>query len=101
MDRKLPNIYANPIQKKLNNTQETYYGGERILKKSSHGGSIPQKIHDIFSSRDFVYKKRVRITTNSGEKECVLVGRTEKSLLTMENETIPISSIIDIEKLSD
>lgn len=98
MEKKLPNIFANPIEKKLNNVQETFYGSDRVIKQVDHH-TVEQKIQSIFASKNFVYKSRVRVITTNGEKNCVLVGRTEKSLLTLDNESILISSVLDIERL--
>lgn len=98
MDKKLPNIFANPIEKKLQNVQEIYYGEERGIKKKDTA-SVLRKINEIFASSEFVYKREVLITTSNGEKRCVLVGRTEQSLLTYNNETILISDILDIQKI--
>jgi len=96
MEKKLPNIFANPISKKLNNVQDTFYGSETLGHRSD-AQSIERKIQAIFASRNFVYKMKVRIMTNEGETITTIVGRTEHSLLTLDHKTIPISSIIDIE----
>jgi len=97
MNKKLPNVFANPISKKLSNVQEFFYGSDREEKTTRNSKSVEQKINDIFSSRDFVYKRRVVIETKDGSKTCVLVGKTDKSLLTMDNETIPIHDVLDIQ----
>ncbi len=98
MDKKLPNIFANQIDKKMNNVQELYYDGMRNEPVRS-SGDVLSKIQRIFSSKDFVYKKRVRIWTSTGSREYVVVGRTELSLLTLNNETIKITDILDIEAI--
>lgn len=98
MEKKLPNIFANPIQKKLDNVQEMYYGGERSNVKNNTK-SVRKQINEIFSSREFVYKSRVQVTTKDGTHEYVLVGRTEKSLLTFDNQTILIDDILEIQKI--
>lgn len=96
MNKKLPDIYANPIEKNLHNTQETYYGSFQDSTRTDKK-SITEKINSIFSSKGFVYKSKVRIELLKETKICTLVGRTANTLLTMENETIPISDIVDIE----
>lgn len=97
MEKKLPNIYANPISKKLGNVQETFYGSEERESRGENSQSIDQKIQSIFSSRNFVYKSKVRIVTQDGDMVTTIVGRTSHSLLTLDNQTIPISRVIDIE----
>lgn len=97
MDKKLPNVYANPIPKKISNVQEMYYGkiNERDFSK---GMDVDKVIDSIFSSRNFVYKSVVEIETKEGIIECTLVGKSRNSLLTMEGRVIPISSIYRITK---
>lgn len=97
MDKKLPKVFANPIDKKIGNVQDTFYEGMR-QSKSHDLKSIEKKINDIFSSRNFVYKSQVSITTNKGTETKIIVGRTGLSLLDIHGEVIPISSILDIEK---
>lgn len=96
-NKKLPNIYANPISKKLSNVQEMYYGrgSEREINTKQ---DVLKEIDAIFSSRNFVYKSKVEIVTVDGTKLVTVVGKTTNSLLTMEGESIPISSILSIEK---
>ena len=98
MKKKLPDIYANPIEKNFHNTQETYYGSLNDSSRSDRR-SVTEKINAIFSSKEFVYKSKVRIELSNETKICTLVGKTDKSLLTLENDTIPISDIIDIENI--
>jgi len=68
MNKKLPNVFANPISKKLSNVQEFFYGSDREEKTTRNSKSVEQKINDIFSSRDFVYKRRVVLETKDGSK---------------------------------
>ncbi len=97
MEKELPSVYANPIQKEFHNVQETYYTERKEMSRSSTK-DIVRKIRDIFSSGSFVYKSVVVITTKDGSFETTVVGRTEQSLLTMDGSVIPITSILDIEK---
>lgn len=92
----LPKVYVNPIDKKFDNVQSIYDG--KVLDRSKESDvSLSTKINNIFSSRDFVYKKRVRITTINGKEEKVIVGKTNNALLTLNGERIKINDIYDIE----
>ena len=99
MDKKLPDIFANPIQKKINNIQETYYDFGDRTERNLNQKTIEQKINKIFSSKNFVYKSKVRIRTEEGEKIFTIVGKNSKYLLTIDNKTIPILQIKDIEAI--
>lgn len=97
MNKKLPNVYAVPITKKINNNKETF--------KSSDGEGLrkapitSKEINEIFNSKTHVYKTRVRITTKKEVKEVEIVGQTKNSLLTLSGETININDILDIKKV--
>ena len=93
---KLPNVYASPIEKKLNNYQDMYRSSESV--KSYNPKEINKKINEIFASNNHVYKSKVNIATKDGLKEEVIVGKTSSSLLTIDNKQIKITDILDIEK---
>ncbi|MEG0794624.1 MAG: hypothetical protein RSF02_00910 [Bacilli bacterium] len=95
---KLPNVFANPINKEINNVQEMFYGKEN--RNIKHNGlSINTKINNIFRSKEHVYKSKVRITFIGGVEEEVIVGKTNLNLLTMEGKLIRITDILDIERI--
>ena len=95
MSKELPSVYANPIDKKINNSQELFYGRkERSIKTSN----IEEEINNIFSSPNHVYKTRVIITTDTDNIECDVVGKTSNSLLTLDNKRISIKDIKSITK---
>jgi hypothetical protein len=98
MKNKLPNVFANPFDKKINNVQEVYktksiVEEDRVINKYE---DIETKIRKIFNSPNYVYKSNVIITTDEGISEKTIVGRTKNSLLTTTNELIDVSKIKDI-----
>ena len=95
MQKDLPAVFSNPIEKEINNNTEYYYGS--LNNNEVRSKDINKEINKIFASKDFVYKKRVRITMNDMVDEVILVGKKDYSLLTFDNKQIPISSILDIE----
>ena len=107
MDKKLPGIYANKIDKKFSNNESVYYSDSRSERNtvsknddSSHnvnGLNINQKINNIFNSNKYVYKADVVITTKEGKVVKKIIGQNKTHLITIENELIPISNILDID----
>lgn len=103
MEKKLPKVFANSIDKKLNNNESVYYEkNDRNIeepKKSNLNDSfnINQKINHIFSSSRYVYKADVDITLKDGKVSKKIIGRNKNQLITMDNELINISDIIDID----
>lgn len=93
----LPSVSAFAINKKLENSQERYYGKSELRKAKSV--NVISKINEIFASNNHVYKSRVRITFANDISERTIVGKTNVELLTLTGEKIKITDIIDIEKI--
>lgn len=115
MEKKLPKVFANKIEKELNNNEKVYYERstseienkekklENVVKKVKipEELTINQKINKIFGSSRYVYKADVTIKLKDGNTvDKKVIGRNKNELITMENELIKISSIDDI-KFSD
>lgn len=106
MNKKLPNVFVNKNTGVVKNNKETYYSKEDSISNSESLSSknikmimVRKKINDLFNSDNFVYKVNAVITTGEGDRECTLIAKSNDSLLTINNESIPISDIIDIRKL--
>lgn len=110
MNRKVPKVFANTIDKKLTNNTNVYYSSKnnsssninnKSNKKKNYENldkvSINKKIHDIFNSPRYVYKADVNITLDSGVITKRIVGRNSNELITIDNELIPIQNIRNIE----
>lgn len=102
MEKKLPKVFANKIDKELNNNESVYYNKneERKIEDKAPLTSIltvNQKINQIFSSARYVYKADVIITTKNGKVNKRIIGRNRNELITMDNEVINVNDILDIE----
>lgn len=99
MEKDLPNVYANPFDKKINNVQEIFYGNKIQAEKKINLKEIMTKINQIFNSFNHVYKSQVLITDENGVQEYTIVGKTNNNLLTIDGKLIKINTIIDIKKV--
>ena len=110
MDKKLPHVFANKLEKEFQNNEKVYYSNvgkennnviekqeERKTMRSSDNLNINQKINNIFNSNRYVYKADVNITTKEGMLNKKIIGQNSLHLITIDNELIPISDILDIE----
>ena len=102
----LPKVFRNNNTGVIKNNVEQYYSKEDNLKTNLELTNdnmkpiiIKKKINDIFNSNSFIYKVNVIITTIDGDKECTLIAKNNDSLLTLNNEKILISDILDIKKI--
>ena len=102
MDKKLPKVFANKINKNIANNEKIYYSSsenrttESAEKNRSESKNIYQKINDIFNSEKYVYKADVNITLKNGSKKTQIIGHNNGYLITINNELIPISEVEDI-----
>ena len=101
MEKKLPKVFANKIEKKLNNNETVYYDKNDVRSEQNNNSSsifsVNQKINQIFSSARYVYKADVVITTKNGKINKRIIGRNRNELITMDNEVINVNDILDIE----
>lgn len=99
MNKLLPNVFVNKNVKKVDNNKEFYYGNDvnnNTFSDEVKSVLIRKKINDIFTSNKFIYKAKVVITLSSGDKTYTLIARDNTKLLTIDNEVINISDILDI-----
>lgn len=103
MDKKIPKVFANEVNSKGNNEGVFYSSHDNdnedvFLEDKPSGKNVNQKIRDIFNSSSYVYKADVVIKLKSGNVVKKVVGKNSTHLITMDNELIPISDILDITK---
>ena len=99
----LPKVFQNNIDKKFNNNSSVYYSSNdnRSINKEEvkDNRTILQKINEIFSSPNYVYKANVEISLKDKKVTKRIIGRNKYFLITMDNTLIPISDIVDIKSV--
>ena len=93
-----PRVYANPINKKIENVQDLFRSDNNINNKKNPV-DINKKINEIFASRNHVYKSKVRISLKDKTFDAEIVGKTNLNLLTIDGKLISIPDMVDIEKI--
>ena len=101
---KIPKVFANKEVKTSGNNKKVYYSESsknNIVDKNVEisKSDINKKISDIFNSPNYIYKADVVIELKDGPVNKRIIGKNNTHLITMKNELIPISDIIDIKKL--
>ena len=91
--KKLPSIYKNEINKKIKNNREVTY-----IKEEKQ--NINEIIDSIFNGIGYSYNIPLIITTKDKIYETSLISRNKKNINTLDNQSIPISEIIKIERKS-
>ena len=110
MEKKLPKVFANKIDKTLDNNRNVFYSSKdedldlrssetddrNVRSFDSSIKNINQKINSIFTSTRYVYKADVDIITKDGKISKRVIGKNSTHLITIDNELIPINDIVDI-----
>lgn len=100
----LPKVFRNNVDKKFNNNKNVYYSSNddrstSINEEVKDSKNVLQKINEIFSSPNYVYKANVEITLKDKKVTKRIIGRNKNYIITMDNTLIPISDIIDIKSI--
>lgn len=104
MEKKLPGVFPGKVKKDSGNNKKVFYSNKENSDKEDvveevSDKSINQKINAIFNSPSYIYKADVEIKLKNETVNKRVVGRNSTHLITMENELIPISEILDIKKV--
>ena len=95
--KELPKVFHNKIDKKFNNNRSVFYSNNTYEEdRSVDTRTVLQKINEIFSSPNYVYKANVEITLKDKKITKRIIGRNKNYIITMDNDLIPISDIVDI-----
>ncbi len=95
--KELPKVFHNKIDKKFDNNRSVFYSNNSYEEdRSVDTRTVLQKINEIFSSPNYVYKANVEITLKDKKVTKRIIGRNKNYIITMDNDLIPISDIVDI-----
>lgn len=99
--KKIPDIYVNKINKKIDNNKEVFYSykdNDEIIEetKSLDEYTLQRKINELFRANDFIYKKKFHIKTINEEKDYIIISKSYDYLLTIDGTKIMIKDIIEI-----
>mgnify|MGYP004469326433 FL=1 len=102
MNKKVPKIFINKIDK-VNNNKEVFYSFKNnnfeYEKKDNiqvNEFDIQNKIDKLFRTNDFIYKKTFHIKTKYSENDYTIISKSYNYLLTIDGSRIYIKDIIDI-----
>ena len=99
--KKLPKIYQAEFNKNITNNKKVCYLKEETendISNRTNNVSIITKIDEIFSGLGYSYNIPLIIKTKDQKYETSLIAKTNNNVVTLENEIIPISEIIDIQQ---
>ena len=93
MNNKLPKIFKKDITKDHINNTKTVSINKKI---NSDNLSVEDKIKKLFKSTRYVFNIGVIIKTKNKEYDTKIIGKVKNSVITYDNDIIPIVEIEDI-----
>ena len=97
---KLPKLYTNSFNKKIDNSMEYTKVKDSIKNEIVYNKyDINKKIDKLFKSNNYIYKIDVEIILINDTIKCTIIGKTKNSLITIDNKLISINDILDIKKI--
>ncbi len=108
MKKKLPGIYKGTVKNQPKNQKQASFSivnkidieEKNEIKEEISDKNVNKQIKDIFNSPNYVYKANVSIITTDGETiKKTIIGRTNNSLITIDDELIDVSKISQIDFL--
>lgn len=112
MEKKLPKVFANKIDKEINNNEKIFKSNsqqnqennqpekkDKIKEKNinTEEKNINKKINEIINTKKYIYKIPVKIKTETGEIKTKIIGKNKNNIITIDNTLIKIDNIKDIE----
>ncbi len=102
MSKKLPAIYRSEgTSNKVN--KEVYYSfieerekQENSFEVQDQNQTVEDTIHQIFNRKGYPFNVPVRIKLPGKEFDTFLAAKTKTTILTLDDEVIPIASILEI-----
>ena len=99
MDKKIPSVFKKNISKEhIHNTRMSYASSNKKINKNTsyEGLTVEDKIKKLFRSTKYVFNIGVIIKTAKKDYDTKIIGKVKNSLITYENDIIPIVEIEDI-----
>ena len=81
--KKLPNLYTNTFDKKIDNSIEYITISNNNIKQTNNNYNLKRKIDNIFKSSNYIYKIKVEITLKDkilNEIESLIYEEEEETL---------------------
>lgn len=105
MNKELPKIFRKNVDVSHCHNKKVYYANEDKIESLSKADkkvnissltTVEEKIRKLFKSSRYVFNINVLIKTDKKDYDTKIAGKVKNSLVTVDNEVIPIVEINDI-----
>jgi len=97
---RLPKVFQNNIEKTINNNKKYFYSAssnneDRYIKTVS----IEEELDNILNKKSLPFSETVIISTKEKTYRTNIIYRSSSNIMTIDNDNIPISSIISLQRI--
>ena len=96
MNKKIPNIFKKNVTKDHINNKTVSSVKKEISNNKTDNKSVSEKLNKLFKSNRYVFNIGVIIKTKKKDYDTKIIGKIKNSIITMEDDVIPIIEIEDI-----
>ena len=97
----LPKLYKNKSNIPNKNQEKVSIGKAEEIENVVVNENVDKQISNIFNSPKYVYKSDVKIIKKDGtELKKTIIGRTNNSIITIDDELINVNDILEISFLN-
>lgn len=112
---KKPKVFANPIDKKINNNQEFFEANnsidnitellsEKVIEENYlyqqendyQNLTVLEKIDKLLNRNGYIFNVEVKIITKEKKYQTKIAGKVNNHIITLDNDIININDIIDL-----
>lgn len=101
MKKELPKIFKKDVNSNHTHNKKVYYSSEKenLVRSTTikeDKSSVEEKIRKLFKSSRYIFNINVLIKTDKKDYDTKIAGKVKNSLVTVDNDVIPIIEINDI-----
>ena len=96
--KKLPSIYKQEINKRINNNTTVYYCTSKNEKKEVENISIRDFLDNLFNEDGYVFNKPLIIKTKDNVYDTAIVKKDKEKIYTLTDDIIKLDNIMSIER---
>lgn len=97
--KKLPEIYKQPISKKITNNNTIYYATRNTKESSTKNKTnIEDFLNQLFHETGYVFNKPLLIETKDKIYDTAIIKRSDQYIYTLSEDKIKITEILSIKK---
>ena len=96
MNKKIPSIFKKDITKDHINNKTVSSVRKEINNKKTDNINVSEKLNKLFKSNRYVFNIGVIIKTKKKDYDTKIIGTIKNSIITIDDDVIPIIEIEDI-----